>query len=158
MTPAGFPHSDIQGSTDACSSPWLFAACHVLPRLPAPRHPPCALTALDQFPSELHHAPAVTPEPLKDRSTVLTSSPLSARLSTSSSPTRIVNQQTPPASRRASKANRAHRNVKCRSGRAQRPQWQRHPQPRGPPAFTDLPRYRRHQHHMSFLETTVYGR
>ena len=50
MTPAGFPHSDIHGSQPACGSPWLFAACHVLHRLPAPRHPPCALTALDQFP------------------------------------------------------------------------------------------------------------
>ena len=46
MTPAGFPHSDISGSQDACSSPELFAACHVLPRLAAPRHSPCALTAL----------------------------------------------------------------------------------------------------------------
>ncbi len=50
MTPAGFPHSDIHGSQPACGSPWLFAACYVLPRLPAPRHPPCALTALDQSP------------------------------------------------------------------------------------------------------------
>ena len=50
MTPAGLPHSEIRGSMDACSSPRLFAACHVLLRLPAPRHPPCALTALDQFP------------------------------------------------------------------------------------------------------------
>ena len=50
MTPAGFPHSDIRGSQPACGSPRLLAACHVLPRLPAPRHPPCALTALDQFP------------------------------------------------------------------------------------------------------------
>ena len=29
----GFPHSDIHGSKDICSYPWLFAACHVLPRL-----------------------------------------------------------------------------------------------------------------------------
>ena len=29
----GFPHSDIHGSKDICSSPWLFAACHVLLRL-----------------------------------------------------------------------------------------------------------------------------
>jgi hypothetical protein len=43
------PHSEIHGSQDACSSPWLIAACHVLLRLPAPRHPPCALTTLDQF-------------------------------------------------------------------------------------------------------------
>src|SRR5688572_24607695 len=51
MTPAGLPHSEIHGSQDACSSPWLIAACRVLLRLPAPRHPPCALTALDQFAS-----------------------------------------------------------------------------------------------------------
>ena len=39
----GFPHSDIPGSMDICSSPRLFAACHVLLRLLVPRHPPCAL-------------------------------------------------------------------------------------------------------------------
>ncbi len=44
--PAGFPHSDICGSTVACTSPQLFAACHVLLRPQAPRHPPCALTTL----------------------------------------------------------------------------------------------------------------
>ena len=42
----GFPHSDICGSKDACSSPQLFAACHVLHRLEVPRHPPCALSSL----------------------------------------------------------------------------------------------------------------
>ena len=41
----GFPHSDISGSKDICSSPKLFAACHVLHRLSVPRHPPCALFA-----------------------------------------------------------------------------------------------------------------
>ena len=39
----GLPHSDIRGSTLARSSPRLIAACHVLPRLLAPRHPPDAL-------------------------------------------------------------------------------------------------------------------
>ncbi len=39
----GFPHSDICGSMDICSSPQLFAAYHVLLRLSVPRHPPCAL-------------------------------------------------------------------------------------------------------------------
>ena len=43
---AGFPHSDIDGSRDVCSSPSLIAAYHVLPRLCAPRHPPCALGSL----------------------------------------------------------------------------------------------------------------
>ena len=42
----GFPHSDICGSTDICSSPQLFAAYHVFHRLLVPRHPPCALSCL----------------------------------------------------------------------------------------------------------------
>ena len=46
MSPAGFPHSDTPGSSLACSSPRLFAACHVLPRRSVPRHPPCALLRL----------------------------------------------------------------------------------------------------------------
>ena len=41
-----FPHSDISGSTLICSSPKLFAACHVLRRLLMPRHSPCALISL----------------------------------------------------------------------------------------------------------------
>ena len=40
-----FPHSDIHGSIDICSSPWLFAAYHVFLRVLVPRHPPCALIA-----------------------------------------------------------------------------------------------------------------
>ena len=43
---AGFPHSEIHGSQDMCSSPWLIAACHVFRRLSVPRHPPCALSCL----------------------------------------------------------------------------------------------------------------
>ena len=43
---AGFPHSDICGSLDICSSPQLFAAYHVFLRLLVPRHPPCALLCL----------------------------------------------------------------------------------------------------------------
>ena len=43
---AGFPHSDICGSLDICSSPQLFAAYHVFHRLLVPRHPPCALFCL----------------------------------------------------------------------------------------------------------------
>ena len=43
---AGFPHSDIPGSQDMCSSPGLFAAYHVFHRLSVPRHPPCALLCL----------------------------------------------------------------------------------------------------------------
>ena len=40
-----FPHSEISGSMDICSSPKLFAAYHVFHRLLVPRHPPCALNA-----------------------------------------------------------------------------------------------------------------
>ena len=43
---AGFPHSEIKGSRVVCTSPWLIAAYHVLHRLHAPRHPPCALSSL----------------------------------------------------------------------------------------------------------------
>src|SRR4029434_3561891 len=46
ITPARFPHSDILGSMPACGSPRLIAACHVLRRFPAPRHPPFALSSL----------------------------------------------------------------------------------------------------------------
>src|SRR4029077_8930902 len=42
----GFPHSEIPGSKPACGSPGLIAACHVLLRLLAPRHPPYALSSL----------------------------------------------------------------------------------------------------------------
>ena len=43
---AGFPHSDISGSMDICSSPKLFAAYHVFHRLLVPRHPPYALSCM----------------------------------------------------------------------------------------------------------------
>ena len=44
-SPRGFPHSEICGSRDMCSSPQLIAACRVFRRLLVPRHPPCALSA-----------------------------------------------------------------------------------------------------------------
>jgi hypothetical protein len=52
----GFPHSDIRGSTIARISPRLFAACHVLHRLLAPRHPPNALVSLTIQPPQRPHA------------------------------------------------------------------------------------------------------
>jgi hypothetical protein len=51
-SPAGFPHSDISGSKPARGSPKLFAACHVLHRLLAPRHPPRALCSLTSSASD----------------------------------------------------------------------------------------------------------
>ena len=45
----GFPHSEISGSLDICSSPKLFAAYHVFHRLLVPRHPPCALSSITSF-------------------------------------------------------------------------------------------------------------
>ena len=47
---SGFPHSEIPGSMDICSSPRLIAACHVLRRLLMPRHSPCALSSLTLSP------------------------------------------------------------------------------------------------------------
>ena len=46
---ARFPHSEICGSRDICSSPQLIAAYHVFHRLLVPRHPPCALYSLTIF-------------------------------------------------------------------------------------------------------------
>ena len=46
MTLAGFPHSEICGSTLICSSPQLIAADRVLHRRMVPWHPPCALCSL----------------------------------------------------------------------------------------------------------------
>ena len=46
VCPAGFPHSEIAGSRDICSSPTLIAAYHVFLRLLVPRHPPYALIRL----------------------------------------------------------------------------------------------------------------
>ena len=46
VPPAGFPHSEIDGSMDICSLPSLIAAYHVFLRLLVPRHPPCALIRL----------------------------------------------------------------------------------------------------------------
>ena len=42
----GFPHSDIRASSVICTYTRLFAACHVLHRLPVPGHSPCALSSL----------------------------------------------------------------------------------------------------------------
>ena len=52
---AGLPHSETPGSPATCASPGLIAACHVLPRLRKPRHPPCALT---HFPGAEPASPA----------------------------------------------------------------------------------------------------
>ena len=49
-----FPHSEISGSLDICSSPKLFAAYHVFHRLLVPRHPPYALISITNSPSFVH--------------------------------------------------------------------------------------------------------
>ena len=46
MTLRGLPHSEIPGSRPVSGSPRLFAAIHVLHRLPTPRHPSHALSSL----------------------------------------------------------------------------------------------------------------
>ena len=53
----GLPHSDIPGSRPARGSPGLLAACHVLHRLLAPRHPPDALLLLAPSPAQRPPAP-----------------------------------------------------------------------------------------------------
>jgi hypothetical protein len=46
LTCEGLPHSEIPGSKPVCGSPRLIAACHVLHRFSAPRHPPSTLSSL----------------------------------------------------------------------------------------------------------------
>ena len=46
LTRKGLPHSEIPGSKPVCGSPRLIAACHVLHRFSAPRHPPSTLSSL----------------------------------------------------------------------------------------------------------------
>ena len=55
----GFPHSDICGSMDICSSPQLFAAYHVFHRLLVPRHPPYALISITNLLNHLESIPDV---------------------------------------------------------------------------------------------------
>ena len=59
----GFPHSEISGSTPVCGSPKLIAACHVLHRLLAPRHPPYALSSLTFNPRNRCRRPPIRDEP-----------------------------------------------------------------------------------------------
>ena len=47
----GFSHSGTPGSVAVCASPGTIAACRALRRLPAPRHPPCALHILPPPPA-----------------------------------------------------------------------------------------------------------
>ena len=47
MSPWGFPIRKSADITAICASPRLIAACHVLRRLPMPRHSPCALSSLN---------------------------------------------------------------------------------------------------------------
>ena len=46
-SPCWFPNSEIRGSKLIYSSPQLIAVCHVLRRLPMPRHSPYALLRLN---------------------------------------------------------------------------------------------------------------
>ena len=53
LAAAGFPIRKSPVITLACSLPRLIAAGHVLLRLLAPRHPPCALSSLTFSPTIL---------------------------------------------------------------------------------------------------------
>ena len=66
MSQSGFPHSEIPGSKPACGSPRLIAACHVLRRLLAPRHPPHALSSLTikLAESKVHGSPHCAVHPI----------------------------------------------------------------------------------------------
>ncbi len=88
----GFPHSDIRGSTIARISPRLFAACHVLHRLLAPRHPPNALITLQITPSP--PARRTKPRPARDSAAHLSHS---HSQTTQLFPDKLVKDHTSPA-------------------------------------------------------------
>ena len=62
----GLPHSEIPGSKGARASPGLFAACHVLHRLSAPRHSPDALHSLAPLQERAPFARPVTRAPCQE--------------------------------------------------------------------------------------------
>ena len=63
MTPAGLPHSGIDGALPACGPPSLFAACHALHRPVSPRHPPHTGSCLGETASRPRPCPAAAREP-----------------------------------------------------------------------------------------------
>src|SRR5919204_6787825 len=63
MTPAGLPHSGIDGALPACGPPSLFAACHALHRPVSPRHPPHTGSCLSKTASRPRPCPAAAREP-----------------------------------------------------------------------------------------------
>ncbi len=89
----GFPHSDICGSTIARISPQLFAACHVLHRLLAPRHPPNALITLQITPSPATRR--TKPRPARDSAVHLSHSH-SYSQTTQLFPDKLVKEHTSP--------------------------------------------------------------
>ena len=87
----GFPHSDIRGSTIARISPRLFAACHVLHRLLAPRHPPNALISL-----HIHTTARAQGQITPHTKSLLTDSSASHHISAqTNTPTLVMRHNTP---------------------------------------------------------------
>ena len=76
ITQSGFPHSEIPGSTPACGSPRLIAACHVLHRLSAPRHSPYALSSLTKL-NHFHSTACVWSKNYRLQNIQLSKSPVS---------------------------------------------------------------------------------
>jgi hypothetical protein len=103
----GFPHSDIRGSTIARISPRLFAACHVLLRLLAPRHPPNALIALNTPPTPVRRtkphiqASAAEPKKMPSNSHSQSNQPIRFTCQTARHPTQISHRK--PSARQPSR-------------------------------------------------------
>ena len=98
----GFP---IRISTDQSlvgSSPWLFAATHVLHRLQAPRHPPLALCSLENKDARARYG-------------VLKGQPLRPRRSTSRCARDSERPTLTPAGASASPEDLGSRRPRCRS-------------------------------------------
>ena len=100
----GLPHSEIPGSKPARGSPGLFAACHVLHRLLAPRHPPDALAFLgphQRQPQPPPAKPAASREPRRQADGRATGNKRMRRPSAGAIPATTTHCKGPPAREQA---------------------------------------------------------
>ena len=88
-SPAGLPHSGIDGAKPACGPPSLFAACRALHRPMSPRHPPHTGYRLSENASRPRTCPAAA-------NASLDASPLHQHI--------IILRSAPPGQNRGAKA------------------------------------------------------
>ena len=110
----GLPHSEILGSKPARGSPRLVAACHVLHRLLAPRHPPDALAFLGPPQRQPHHPQPPTAQRPRPMPSLALGPPRSEDIPAT---TTALQKALPPARRTAEPAYPCHVDTPARQTR-----------------------------------------